>query len=411
MLVIGGGAAGMLAALIGARQGATVTILERNEKLGKKLYITGKGRCNITNSCPKEDFFKNVTNNPRFIMSALNTFSSEDTINLFEQLRVPLVIERGNRVFPSSNKSSDIINALLRELVREGVEVKYSTRVKSIYKDGNEFVVITDNGAYRSMTVVLATGGVTYKATGSTGDGYEFAKTFGHSIVPLKGSLIGVITDNTSALSGLTLKNVGVTAVLNDKCIASEFGELLFTHIGLSGPTILSLSSLINRFATDNLYIKIDLKPALDNLALDKRVLRDFTANVNKKLVNSLDELLPKSLIAEVIKQSGLSGDIVVNQMTKEQRTALIDTLKGLKYKIKAFDDINNAIITSGGICVKEINPKTMESKLVKGLYFAGEIIDVDAFTGGFNLQIALSTGYVAGESAAYAENTNEVEL
>lgn len=409
MLVIGCGAAGMFAAIAAAENGSKVTILEKNEKAGKKIYITGKGRCNITNNSPIESYFKNIINNPKFLMSALNAYGPYDTIEFFENNKVKLTTERGNRVFPLSGKSSDIIRALQNKLNSLGVEIKFNTSVKELSYENNRFRVVADNCEITSDTLIIATGGVSYKSTGSTGDGYEFAKKLGHSVVEPKGGLVGMLCDNTSTLSGLTLKNVDVGVYSGNKLIATEFGELLFTHIGLSGPTVLSLSSKVNRVKTDDLHVKIDLKPALDTIMLDKRVLRDFGANNNKMLVNSLNDLLPKSLISEVIKQSGLKESVVVNQITKEQRAKLVEALKGLIYKIKGFDDINNAIITSGGVCVKEINPKTMESKLIKGLYFAGEIIDVDALTGGYNLQIALATGYVAGISAANYERRGEI--
>lgn len=404
MLIIGCGASGMFAALTAAKLGVKVTVLEKNEKAGKKLYITGKGRCNITNNSTIENYLNNIPVNPRFIMSALNAFGPQDTIAFFEENGVPVITERGNRVFPASNKSSDIIGAMNALMKRYDVEIVFGVNVKELKRVDYGFEAITDKGIYVGKTAILATGGVSYRATGSTGDGYRFAKEFGHTVIEPKGALVGVLADNTAELAGLTLKNVTASIVLEGKTLASEFGELLFTHIGLSGPVILTLSSHVNKYDAKLLTVAIDLKPALDAVMLDKRLLRDFSENINRKLSNSLGDLLPKALIPEVIKQSGLSGEETVNQITKEQRASIVATLKALKFPLKGFDDINNAIITSGGVNVKEINPKTMESKIVNGLFFAGEVIDVDALTGGYNLQIALSTGYAAAKSAAEKE-------
>ncbi len=405
MLVIGGGAAGMIAAIRAAEVGAKVRIIEKNEKLGKKLYITGKGRCNLTNACTQSEFFSNVRDNPKFMMSAYSVFDNKSIMERLEKLRVPLIIERGNRVFPKSGKSSDIISALRRELERLGVEIYYNTKVLDIQKSGTDFVVKTQSQTYRDKTLIIATGGISYQATGSTGEGYAFATTLGHNIIEPKPSLVGLVVDNTHKLSGLTLKNVEVTALCAGKVVASEFGELLYTHIGLSGPTILTLSSYINRLPANQVVeIAIDLKPRLSYENLDDRILKDFSLYSNKYLVNAMDKLLPKRLIEEVIKQSKLDQNILVNQITKKERTALVSAVKQLKYRVNSLDIIDNAIITSGGVCCKQIHPKTMESKTHSGLFFAGEVLDVSALTGGFNLQIAWSTGFVAGENAAKYE-------
>lgn len=404
MLVIGCGVSGMFAALTAARLGAKVTVLEKNEKAGKKLYITGKGRCNITNSSALEDYLDNIPVNPRFMISALTAFGALETMEFFDSNNVPLVVERGNRVFPASGKSSDIIGAIYKALIRFGANVLFNTEVKSLKRSENGYEAITDKGTFADKTVIIATGGISYRATGSTGDGYRFAKEFNHTIIEPKGGLVGLLADGTAKLAGLSLKNVTASIVRGGKTLASRFGELLFTHRGLSGPIILTLSSLVNRLDASSLTVVIDLKPALDASTLDKRVIRDFSENINRKLCNSLDGLLPKSLIPELINQSGLDGSEVINQITKEQRAALVAALKGLRFPLNGFDNIDNAIITSGGVSVKEIDPKTMESKIAKNLYFAGEVIDVDALTGGYNLQIALSTGYVAAKSAAEKE-------
>jgi len=406
VIIIGGGPAGIMAALTCAKQGEKVTLLEKNEKTCKKLYITGKGRCNLTNTAEGEDFFVNIVNNQKFLMSSFHTFDNKALMKYFiEELRVPLVVERGGRVFPESQKSADITDALRNELKRQRIIIKCDFEVKNIKKVEDKFFVSNDFSTLEGDKVIIATGGITYPMTGSTGDGYEFAKSFNHTVITPCGALVGLKCDSSIDLAGLTLKNIQVSITdKNGKVLAKEFGEMLFTHTGISGPTVLTLSSRINRQVSEKLYVKIDLKPALDTTTLDMRLQREFESNHTKQLSNILLSLCPKSLVAEIIKKSNLKGDILGNQITKSQRAILVETFKNLTYTLKGLEDISGAIITSGGINTKEINPKTMESKLVKGLHFAGEVIDIDALTGGFNLQIAFSTGYTAGYYAAQKE-------
>lgn len=397
--IIGGGASGMLAGAFAAHEGNHEVILfEKNEKLGKKIYITGKGRCNVTNACPNNEFFENIITNPKFLMSAIHRFTPYDMMDLLEKNGLNLTVERGNRVFPSSNKSSDVIRTLQNLVENNGVKIMFNTEVLDIIKIDKNFKIITNNGNFIAEKVILATGGLSYQSTGSTGDGYKFAKKFGHTVIsPLPALCSVTVKENVKQLEGLSLKNVRATASLDGNIIASESGEMLFTDKGLSGPIILTLSSKITRLTKDNLKIVIDLKPALSDEQLDNRLLRDFKENINRDFKNSLNGLLPKSLIPFIIEKSNIPPEQKVNVITQEQRKNLVFLLKNLMFCVQSLDNINNAIITSGGICVDEINPKTMESKLIENLYFAGEVIDVDAQTGGFNLQIAFSTGYVAG--------------
>lgn len=397
MLVIGAGAAGLMCAYKASLDGARVTVLERNEKAGKKIYITGKGRCNVTNACSVEKFFDNVCSNPKFLYGAIHTFSSKDLMSLLNSLGLKLKVERGERVFPESDKASDVTNCLYKACLNNGVIFQFNTTVLNTKHNGKNFEVSTDKGLFVDDTLVIAVGGKSYPVTGSKGDGYAFAKSFGHSIIEPVAALSAFLADNTKPLAGLSLKNVTATVYENGKKIYSEFGEMLFTHQGISGPIILTLSSLINRKDFDRLSFEIDLKPALDDKKLSDRLLRDFSENKNKQICNVLGLLMPKALIEYVLRESKISGDKQVNSITKEERNRLVGAVKHLTFKIQGLYPIDEAIVTAGGVSVKEINPKTMESRLCKGLYFAGEVLDVDCFTGGFNLQTAFSTGFIAG--------------
>lgn len=399
--VIGAGPAGLIAAAEAAKAGATVTLFDKNEKAGKKLYITGKGRCNVTNMRPPGEFLEFVVRNRKFLYGAIYSFSPENTVELIESNGVKTKIERGNRVFPQSDKASDITKALVKNAERYGVNFSFNSEITDISKVNNEFIITFQNGKVRFDKVIVACGGISYPTTGSTGDGYVFAKKFGHQIVEPRPALVGLtLKESVKKLQGLSLKNV--TATISGNGInESRFGEMLFTSSGVSGPIILSLSSYINRVGNlKDMTLTIDLKPAMTDEELDKRVLGDFNKNINKRFKNSLDELLPKSLIPYIIEVTGISPEKPLNSITKEDRGDLVHTLKNLRFGIASLGSINEAVVTSGGVCVSEVSPKTMESKLVSGLYFAGEVLDVDALTGGFNIQIALSTGYVAGKNA-----------
>ena len=411
VVVIGGGAAGMMAAITSASNGAEVVLLEKNEKLGKKLYITGKGRCNLTNDSDFESFQNNIVSNAKFLTSALRYFDSKSCERYFESLGLPLKIERGNRVFPESDKSSDVIKVLQKELVRRNVDVRLNERVIEI----SEMHVVTQSGKYEYDNVIIATGGVSYPATGSTGDGYIFAKKIGHEIIKPVPALCGIKVNyceganksiaykNLPKLQGLSLKNVSVSVwenKENGKKLFSEFGEMLFTANGISGPVVLTLSSFINRIDVKSLKIVIDLKPALSDKQLDERLLRDIAEQKNKQLKNSLNSLLPNSLISPIIVLSGIPQEKPLNSITKAERKILINLLKRFTLIPDGLEDISSAIVTSGGINVKEINPKTMQSKINPKFFFCGEVLDVDALTGGFNLQIAFSTAVLAGKFA-----------
>lgn len=389
--IIGGGPAGIMCA-IKAAENHGVTIFEKNEKLGKKLFITGKGRCNLTNYCDEREFLKNMVNNSNFMYSSIYSFSPFTTYYYFEELGLPLKVERGNRVFPLSDKSSDVIKAYEKKLKDLGVKVHLNFEIKSIEKVGEEFIL---NGREKFDKVVIATGGISYKLTGSTGDGYKFAKNFGHKIINQVPGLIGIILKNNFSLAGLTLKNVELKVIKDKKIISNEFGEMLFTHRGISGPIVLTTSSKINRLKDFEMFL--DLKPALEPEKLDARILRDFSENQNKNIENVMKSLLPKDLISYVLYSAGISGDEKVNQITKIERENLVKTIKNFELKFDSLDDIDRAIVTSGGVDVKEIDPKTMESKKISGLYFIGEVLDLDGLTGGFNIQIANSTGYSCG--------------
>ncbi len=400
VVVVGGGAAGMFASVFYAKKGNEVHVLEKNEKLGKKLYITGKGRCNITNACDTEDLFNNVISNKKFLYSAFYTYNNHDVMNFFEEEGLKIKVERGNRVFPESDKSQDVINTLKKAMHRYGVEVHYNTEVKElIIEEGTvKGVVLANNKKIMADIVTVATGGFSYQSTGSTGDGYRFAREAGHTIVPLSPSLVpfNVKEEWIKDLQGLSLRNIEGTIYCGKKKIYSEFGELLFTHFGVSGPIIISASSYVTKYVDKELKLVIDLKPALTTEQLDDRILRDFDSNINKCFRNSLDALLPKKIIPIIILKSGIDEDKKVNEITKEERHNLVNVIKNFELTLNGYRSYNEAIITKGGVSVKEINPQTMESKLVNNLYFIGEVLDLDALTGGFNLQIAWSTAYMA---------------
>ena len=397
--VVGAGPAGLIAAATAATD-SDVTLFERNEKPGKKLYITGKGRCNVTNLCSPREFLEKVVRNPKFLYSAIYSFTPEDTVNLIETNGVKTKTERGNRVFPASDKASDVTKALVSNAMKAGVQFVYENVVSLSRKDGL-FRLVTSGAEYFFDKVILACGGVSYPSTGSNGDGFKLAESMGHTVTKLYPALVPVIfCEDVKSLQGLSLKNVKVT-VSDGRKSESLFGEMLFTSRGASGPVVLSLSSLINRLDVKHVTFSIDLKPALDYDKLDKRVVSDFSKFKNKQFKNSLDEMLPKSLIPYIIDVSGINPDKPVNSVTKQEREILVNLLKNLSFTVDSLGSIAEGIVTSGGVSVDEVNPKTMESKLVKGLYFAGEMLDVDALTGGFNIQIALSTGFAAGTSAS----------
>ena len=403
ILIVGGGAAGMMAAISAAKCGHDVHLYEKNEKLGKKIYITGKGRCNVTNACDTEDLFNNIVTNKKFMYSSIYTFDNNMVQDFFEEEGCPLKTERGNRVFPVSDKSYDIINALERAMKKLGVHINLFSEVSDIIVDNNTAKGIFVSGKkIMGDRILLATGGYSYPSTGSTGDGHSFAKKYGHDVTKCSPALVPFVAKEewVKDLQGLSLRNCKVTLFNDNKIIYEDFGELLFTHFGVSGPTVLSASSYVTELIKKKkLRLSIDLKPALDLQTLDERVLRDFEENKNRIFGNSLDKLLPKSLIPVVIERSEIPYDKKVNEITKDERKKLINTIKNFDLTLTGLRGFNEAIITHGGINVKEIDPGTMESKIIKNLFFAGEIIDVDAVTGGFNLQIAWSTGYLAGLS------------
>lgn len=417
VIVIGGGPAGIMAAISSAENGNQVTILEKMNSLGRKLLITGKGRCNITSSIPMEEFISNIPGNGRFLYSSFQNYTNEDIINLLREQNVEVKEERGNRIFPVSDHSQDVLNALIKKLNSLKVQIRTNAKVKKILiEEVDEVkraigVILENEEKIEADKIILATGGKSYPATGSTGDGYEMAKQLGHSIEKIKPSLVPLTASEKSLkfckqMQGLSLKNVGIALIDKEtnKTIYEDFGEMLFTHFGVSGPTILSSSAHLLRyknieekFNNSKIELKIDLKPALDETKLENRIKRDFEKYKNKDLQNGLQDLLPSKMILPVLELARLDGEKKINSVTKEERLELLKVLKGFKIEIRGFRPIEEAIVTAGGISIKEINPKTMESKIVEGLYFAGEIIDVDAYTGGFNLQIAYSTGYTAG--------------
>lgn len=406
--VIGGGPAGMCAAGKAASLGADVTLFEKNKLLGMKLGITGKGRCNVTNNCAPEDFIKNMTKNGKFMFSAINSFSSADTIELFEGLGVPLKTERGNRVFPESDKAHDVVMALKKYVLENGAKI-INEKVTSIVPDdsGERIAFVeTEKKRYEFDAVIVCTGGVSYPGTGSDGDGLRFAENLGLKVTPTIPSLIGLTSDDRCCpeMQGLALKNVGVSVIdtgKKNKKIYEDFGEMLFTHFGVSGPMILSASAHMRPMEKDRYEIRIDLKPALSEEKLDKRVISDFEKYKNKEFANALCDLLPSSMIAPVVERTGIPSTKKVNSITQKERRELISALKSFSIKISGTRPINEAIVTSGGVSVSEISPNTMQAKKYENLYFAGEVIDVDAYTGGFNLQIAYSTAMKAAEAAA----------
>lgn len=403
IIVVGGGAAGLMAAGTAAENGAHVILLEKNAKVGRKLFITGKGRCNVCNDCDEQTVLQNVPVNPRFLYSALGGFGPQMVKDFFESHGVPLKTERGNRVFPQSDKAADIIDALFYWVNQSGVIRKEETATGILVENGAVAGVTTNAGSYSCDRVIVATGGMSYPQTGSTGDGYRFAKDLGHQIVPPNPSLVPLVEagEVCRELMGLSLKNVQVTVFEDNKKIYADFGEMLFTHFGLSGPLILSASAHMRHFGSRTYHVEIDLKPALDEKTLDKRLLVDFDRHKNSDFINALGELLPRKIIPAVVRLSEIDPRAKVNSITRAQRAALLHTLKHFRIDVSGKRPIEEAIITTGGVSVKEVSPKTMESRKVSGLYFAGEVLDVDAYTGGFNLQIAWSTGRLAGLSAA----------
>ena len=404
VIVVGGGAAGMMAAISAADSGAEVILIEKNEKLGKKVYITGKGRCNITNESDVENLLKNVRSNPKFLYSAFYTFDSYRMMEFLEGEGLKLKTERGNRVFPESDKSSDVIKTLKKALEKRKVKIVLNTKVLNIeIKDGICHGVIVQSGdksgSYTADKVIVATGGCSYQSTGSTGDGYRFAKDADIKVTKCYPSLVpfNIGSDIPKRLQGLSLRNVKVTLYDKGKVLYEELGEMLFTHFGVSGPLVLSASTLASGKDVSQMELSIDLKPALSKEQLDERILRDFSENRNSYFKNSLSRLLPAKMIPVIVELSEIDEKKQVNNITKEERNRLVNLLKRLTFKVKSLRGFNEAIITKGGVSVKEINPGTMEAKKVKGLFFAGEVLDLDAVTGGYNLQIAWSTGYLAG--------------
>ena len=408
IIVVGGGAAGMMAAITAAQNGATVTLLERNDRLGKKLRITGKGRCNVTNDCDLNEFLANVPTNPRFLYASLSAFSTADTKAFFENAGVPLKTERGKRVFPVSDRAGDIVHAMERMCRELGVNVQYKRVTELLLKEGNAVGVQTSDGAISADAVIVATGGKSYPMTGSDGDGYRFATAAGHTVTSLFPSLVPLIAEGSfcASLQGLSLRNVSLSIVdtTRNKVVYEDFGEMLFTHYGVTGPLILSASAHLSDIRSGKYEARIDLTPALDHKTLDARILSDFSKFRNRDFLNSLDELLPQKMIEPFVRLCGIDPHKKVHSITKEERERIVSTLKCIPVRLRAFRPIDEAIITRGGVSIKEVHPRTMASKLVKGLYFAGEILDVDAYTGGFNLQIAFSTAVAAGTAAAYGE-------
>ncbi|MFQ9064705.1 MAG: NAD(P)/FAD-dependent oxidoreductase [Eubacterium sp.] len=401
IIIIGGGAAGLIASATAAKRGEDVTVIEKNSRPARKVMITGKGRCNVTNACfDLDDLINSVVTNKRFMYSAFSSFMPYDTIALIEEMGVPTKIERGNRVFPESDKAVDIVDALVKNAKQSGVKFVEGT-VTSFNTENNviKSVNLADGTVVDGDAFAICTGGLSYQSTGSTGDGYRLAESVGHSITDIEPALISLVASNgfVPKLQGLSLRNISIKLLDGEKEIYSDFGEMLFTHYGVSGPVILSASSHITHPKEHNYKIVIDLKPALDEQTLDKRIQRDFAENTNKDFINSLSKLLPNKLIPVIVKLSGIEPSEKVNQITKAQRQNLVHLLKNFTVNISDFRPINEAIITSGGVDVKEINPKTMGSKIIDNLFFAGEVIDVDAYTGGFNLQVAFSTGYLCG--------------
>ncbi len=405
IIVVGGGAAGMMAAVTAARKGKNVLLLEKNEKLGKKLFITGKGRCNITNSAEIDELFSAVVSNPKFLYSSFYSLTNDQVIEFFEELGVKTKVERGGRVFPESDHSSDVIRALEQELKRLGAEIRLRTEVKEILAEGGRAkgVRLSSGKKLNADAVIIATGGLSYPSTGSTGDGYRFARKCGHKVTELSPALVPMEVEEWYAkeLMGLSLRNIEIKITDGKKKLYEEFGEMLFTHYGVTGPVILSASSIVGKKLKEHpLTLHIDLKPALTEEQLDKRVLREFEANHNRQFKNAADSLFPAKLKPVIVELSGIPEEKKVNEVTKEERLRFVRMIKDFSMTLTAMRGYNEAIITKGGVSVKEIDPGTMESRLVNRLYFAGEVLDLDAVTGGYNLQIAWSTGYLAGMNA-----------
>lgn len=404
LIVIGGGAAGMMAALSAASKGVRVTLLERNPKLGRKLYITGKGRCNVTNDCTAEEALASTPRNSRFLFSAMTRFPPKEVISFFEQLGVPLKTERGNRVFPVSDRAADIIDALLLALRRAGVKIVEDRAVELVAGDSGIAGVVGERGRYSCQAVILATGGVSYPLTGSSGDGYTFARALGHTVIEPRASLVALTSEDPDcpAMQGLSLRNVAIRVKgKKGKSVYTDQGELLFTHFGLSGPLILSASAHMREFEKENYTVVIDLKPALDEAKLDARLLREIGEAPNREYGTLLGTLVPRLMVPVLVRRTGIPSNTKANSITREQRRRLLEELKRFAVPVSGTRPVAEAIITSGGVKVGEIDPKSMASKKVEGLFFAGELIDVDAYTGGFNLQIAWCTGKAAGEGAA----------
>ena len=404
--VIGAGAAGMMAAITAAEAGANVTLFERNDRVGKQLRITGKGRCNVTNNCDNNEFLTNVPTNPRFLYASLSRFSTADTMAFFEEAGVPLKTERGKRVFPVSDRAADIVSAMEKKCREAGVTVVHRRVRGLLLQDGRICGLRYGESEEAFDAVIVCTGGRSYSMTGSDGDGYRFATEAGHTVTPLHPSLVPLVAEGRlcASLQGLSLKNVSLTIKLtqSQKTVYEDFGEMLFTHYGLTGPLVLSASAHLSDITPGKYEALIDLKPALDEKTLDARILSDFSKYQNRDLINALDDLLPQKMIAPYIGLCGIDPRKKVNSITREERERMVHVLKGIRVKLIGFRPIEEAIVTRGGVSVKEVDPKTMQSKLVEGLYFAGEVLDVDAYTGGFNLQIAFSTATVAGTSAAW---------
>lgn len=403
VIVIGGGPAGMISAIQASKNFNKVILIEKNEKLGKKLYITGKGRCNLSNNSVGEDFIKNIISNPKFLYASISKFSSQDTLSFFENNGLKLKVERGNRIFPESDKASDVTKTFTKLLTENNVEIMLNTSVKELLiEDGVVKGVKTESQSIYADSVICATGGISYPLTGSTGDGYTFAKRSGHTVVDLKPALVGLEIEQgfCKEMQGLSLKNVVLTAKRNNKTIYSELGEMLFTHFGVSGPLVLSCSSYINRLPLNEVSLSIDLKPALDEQTLDQRLIRELKENNVKSISNVMPSLLPKSMVLPILSVAKVKQNKICAEITQLERKSIVTALKNLNLTIKKLRPIDEAIVTSGGVSVNNVNPKTMESKIIKGLFFAGEVLDVDALTGGYNIQIALSTGFVAGTNA-----------
>lgn len=401
LVVIGGGPAGMMCAYNAAERGLSVILLDPNNQLGRKLRITGKGRCNVTNNCDIKTFMNNIPGDGRFLYSALNRLSPTDTIAFFENNGLPLKTERGNRVFPQSDNANDVAGLMTRLCRRAGVQIMQKSAKRIITENGAVCAVAVSDGEIPCRAAAVCTGGMSYPLTGSRGAGLKFASDLGHTVIPVRPSLVPLESDDEycAEMQGFSLKNVTLSAYENDKLIYRELGELLFTHFGVSGPLVLSASSHMRNMGSAEYRLEIDLKPALDEKKLDARILRDFEKYSNKEYKNSLSELAGKTMIPILVELSGIPGDTKVNNITHEQRMKLLHLLKAFPVKVSGTRPIDEAIVTAGGVSTKEINPRTMESKLVTGLYFAGEVLDLDGYTGGFNLQIAWSTGYVAGNS------------